>query len=89
MFVEFLGDKAGIKLQYGGDFKVYSAQNGTLYETLPTFPKVDMFYEEIDSFLKSTIENKKNRASIDHVIITSAVIDALYKSAELGREITL
>ncbi|MBP1993941.1 putative dehydrogenase [Paenibacillus eucommiae] len=89
MFVEFLGDKGGIKLQYGGDFKIYSTKNGVLHEILPTFSKTDPFYDEIDSFLNAAKENKKNRASIDHVILTSAVIDALYKSAELGGEISL
>ena len=89
MFVEFLGDKAGIKLEYGGDFKVYSAKNGVLFETLPSFPKADMFYDEIDSFISSAKENSKNRANIDHVMITSEVMEAIYKSAELGREVTL
>lgn len=89
MSVEFLGDKGGVKLQYGGDFTVYSANNGVLYETHPSFSKDDMFYEEIDSFLKSTINHSKNRAHIDHVIITSEVMEAIYQSAQLGKEITL
>lgn len=89
MFVEFLGTKAGIKLQYGGDFKIYSAKNGVLYETLPTFSKADMFYDEIDSFLRSAMENTKNRANIDKVMITSEVLEAIYKSAKLGREVIL
>jgi predicted dehydrogenase len=89
MFVEFLGDKAGIKLQYGGDFKVYSAKNGILYETAPTMKRVDMFYDEIDNFLKSAKSGVKNRANIDNVIITSEVMEALYQSAELGKEVVL
>ena len=89
MFVEFLGDKAGIKLQYGGDFKVYTAKKGVLYETIPSFPKADMFYDEIASFLKSSAENSKNRANIDHVMITSEVMEAIYKSALLKKEVTL
>ncbi len=89
MFVEFLGDKAGIKLQYGGDFKVYSAKNGVLYETMPSFPKADMFYDEIDSFLKAAAENTKNRANIDNVLVTSEVMEAIYRSAQLKKEIVL
>lgn len=89
MFVEFLGTKAGIKLQYGGDFKVYSTKDGMLYESIPSFRKDDMFYEEIDSFIKSSIENSKNRGNIDNVIITSQAMDAIYKSAQLGREVIL
>ena len=89
MFIEFLGDKAGIKLQYGGDFKVYTAKNGVLYEISPSFQKADMFYEEIDSFLKSAATGVKTRANIDNVLTVSLVMDALYKSAELGREVVL
>ncbi|MFD0712883.1 Gfo/Idh/MocA family protein [Paenibacillus sp. GCM10027626] len=89
MFVEFLGDKAGIKLQYGGDFKIYSGKDGTLYETSPSFAKQDMFYEEIDSFLESISTMTKNRAHIDNALITSEVMDALYRSAAEGREVQL
>jgi len=89
MFIEFLGDKAGIKLQYGGGFKIYSAKDGVLYETIPSFSKSDMFYDEIDSFLRSIETNTRNRANIDNVIITSEVIDAIYKSALLKKEVVL
>ena len=89
MFVEFLGDKAGIKLQYGGNFKIYSAKNGILYETTPAFSTSDMFYEEIDGFIQSVINQKKGRSHIDHVIATSEVMEAIYLSAEKGGEIEL
>ena len=89
MSVEFLGDKAGVKLQYGGDFKIYSAKNGVLYETAPSFTTSNMFYDELDSFVKSSSENVKNRANIDSVVITSEVMEAIYKSAKLGKEVSL
>ena len=89
MFVEFLGDKAGIKLQYGGDFKVYTTRGDSLVEYLPTFRKTDMFYDEIDSFLKSAASNVKNQAYIDQVAVTTQVMDAIYESARLGKEIVL
>jgi len=89
MFVEFLGDKAGIKLEYGGDFKIYSAEKGVLYEKLPSFKQADMFYDEIDSFLNAAAECRKNRGNIDNVLITSQVMEALYESAKAGREVVL
>jgi predicted dehydrogenase len=89
MFVEFLGDKAGVKLQYGGDFKMYSSKNGSLYEIHPSFPKADMFYDEIDAFLNSAMNQTKNRSNIDNVMVTSEVMDAIYRSASLGREVSL
>jgi len=89
MFIEFLGDKAGVKLEYGGDFKIYSSKNGALYETSPSFAKKDMFDEEIDGFIESITTNTKNRAHIDNVLITSEVMDALYRSAAEGKEVQL
>ena len=89
MFIEFLGDKAGVKLQYGGDFKMYSARNGVLYEIAPSMQKQDMFYEEIDHFLRSARQNVKNQAHIDHVLITAEVMDAIYRSAQLKSEVRL
>ncbi|MEK3888014.1 Gfo/Idh/MocA family protein [Bacillus sp. FSL K6-3431] len=89
MFVEFLGDKAGVKLQYGGNFKIYSAKNGNLYETIPSYTTSDMFYEEIDGFIRSVKDLKKGRSHIDNVIVTSEVMEAIYMSAEKGREIVL
>ena len=52
MFIEFMGDKAGIKLQYGGNFTLYSTQNGMLTQMTPTFNAADMFYDEIDAFIQ-------------------------------------
>ena len=89
MFVEFLGDKAGIKLKYGADFTVFSAQNGMLQQNSYTMRSEDMFYEEIDSFIKACRAGEKNRAYIDNVVITSAVMEAIYRSAQLGKEISL
>jgi predicted dehydrogenase len=89
MNVEFLGDRGGIKLQYGGDFKVYTSKNGVLYETIPSFAKSDMFYDEIDGFLQSVKSGVKNRANIDQAILTSRVMDALYESAAAGGEVKL
>ena len=89
MFIEFLGDKAGVKLQYGGDFKMYSAKNGVLYDIAPSMQKRDMFYEEIDSFVRSARQNAKNQAYIDNVLITAEVMDAIYRSAQLRSEVAL
>lgn len=89
MFVEFLGDRAGIKLEYGGDFKLYSSRSGSLYESQVSTRKTDMFYDEIADFVNAALESRKNRANIDNVLTTSDVIDALYRSAELGKEVAL
>jgi len=87
MFIEFLGDKAGVKLQYSGDFTVYGAKDGMLTQTTPSYNKADMFYDELDAFLTAAGENVKTRGSIDEVLITAKTMDALYESARTGKEV--
>lgn len=36
-YIDFMGDKAGIRLAYGSDFKVYTAEYGALVEYKPEF----------------------------------------------------
>ena len=89
MFVEFLGTKGGIKLDYGGGFKIWTDEGGVLYEHTPAFKSADMFYEEIDAFLKCAANREKNRANIDNVAIVSRLMDAIYQSAREGREVVI
>jgi predicted dehydrogenase len=87
MFIEFLGDRAGVKLQYGGNFTLYGAKNGMLTETAMGFNNADMFYDEIDAFLQCAADGKKIRSNIDEVLVTARMMDGLYESAATGREI--
>jgi predicted dehydrogenase len=87
MFIEFLGDKGGIKLQYGGNFVYYTAKDGSLLETKYDFNPGDMFYDELDAFLDSASSNTKIRSNIDNVLITTNVMEALYQSAAQKKEI--
>ncbi|SFJ59832.1 Predicted dehydrogenase [Paenibacillus sp. UNC496MF] len=89
MFVEFLGDKGGVKLDYGGGFTYYTSREGALYEVKPTFRMANAFQEEIDSFLASIHSGIPNQAHIDRTIITSEVMDAIYRSAAERKEIRL
>lgn len=89
MFIEFLGDRGGIKLQYGGNFTYHTFKNGMLCDTAAKFNQKDMFYEELDAFLESARTGKKSRGSIDNVLITQQILDAIYLSSEQNREITL
>lgn len=87
MYIDFLGDKAGIRLQYGSEFKLYSAQNGALLETTPKFNSTDMFQNEIDAFLKCIRTGEKLPSHIDTVILSSQIMQAIYDSSEGGSEI--
>lgn len=89
MFIELLGDKAGIKLEYGGNFKVYSSKGKVLLETTPAYEKADGFYEEMKDFIESASTGVKSRNHIDNAIQITEVMDAIYKSSELKSEIKL
>ncbi|RJE88752.1 gfo/Idh/MocA family oxidoreductase [Paenibacillus sp. 1011MAR3C5] len=87
-YIDFLGDKAGIRLQYGADFKLYSAQNGALLETIPQFKEGNHFQNEIDSFIACIRTGEKLPSHIDTVILSSKMIQAIYDSSDNGREIS-
>ncbi|SDD93140.1 Predicted dehydrogenase [Paenibacillus sp. UNCCL117] len=88
MYIDFLGDKAGIRLQYGQDFKLYSAQHGALLETTPKFNSKEMFQSEIDSFLRCIRTGEKLPSHIDTVILSSQIIQAIYDSSDLRAEVS-
>jgi predicted dehydrogenase len=87
MFIDFLGTKAGVRLNYGGSFTVYGHKNGRLYKTEPTMRVGDMFQAEIDGFLQSVITGKPCATAIETVLPTQRVLDAFYRSAKSGREV--
>jgi predicted dehydrogenase len=89
MFIDFIGDKAGVRLQYGGPFTLYSTKNGALTETSFQFNSGNHFQTEIDEFLRSARNGKKLPAHIDTVVITARIMQAIYDSSEQGREIAL
>lgn len=89
MYIDFLGDKGGIRLQYGKEFTLYSAKDGILLETKPKYNLGDMFQNEIDSFIKCIQTGEKLPAHIDSAIITSRILQAIYDSSDSGQEISL
>jgi predicted dehydrogenase len=86
-YIDFLGDQAGIRLQYGKDFKIYSAKDGVLTETTPAFRSAEMFQHEIDAFLKCIRTGEKQPNHIDTVILSSRIIQGIYDSSDSNREI--
>lgn len=87
MFIEFLGDKAGIKLQYGGNFTLYSTKDGMLSETKFDFTTENMYDVEIRDFLEKAPKGIKTKGNIDHAILSSQLMDMIYKSAEIDEEV--
>lgn len=89
MFIDFMGDQSGIRLEYGGDFVLYGAQNGMLSETHYSMAKKNPFQEEIDAFVEACRTRVPTAGTIDKNIHTSQLMQAIYDSAEQHREIDL
>ena len=89
MFIDFMGTKAGVRLDYGGNFKVFSAKDGALLETTPTYKVEQPFEKEVDAFLTCIDTGEKLPSHIDSVLITAKIMQALYDSSEQNREIVL
>ncbi len=88
-YIDFMGDKAGIRLQYGKEFTLYTVENGALVEYTPQYTTRDMFQNEIDAFIDCVKTGKKLPSHIDTVIVTAQMMQAIYDSSEQHREIVL
>ncbi len=88
-YIDFMGDKGGIRLHYGSDFTLYTTENGALVEYTPKFKMRDHFQNEIDAFIDCIKTGRKLPSHIDTVIITAEMMQAIYDSAEQHHEIDL
>ena len=87
MFIDFMGDKCGARLTYGGHFEIYDGK--TLQTTTFDYDIPDMYLCENKAFIESITTGEKNRNNIDNILRSAKVLDALYESAEKKREIVL
>jgi predicted dehydrogenase len=85
MFIDFLGDKKGVRLQYGGQFTTTDGQ--TLAGETSAHDIPDMYLREDEDFFKSIESGEKNRNNIDNILESMKLLDGLYRSAELHKEI--
>ena len=88
-YIDFLGDKAGIRLNYGGNFTIWGTKDGRLTKEIPEFESVPMFQNEIDSFIRCIRTGEKLPSHIDQVIITARMMQAIYDSSDAKEEIKL
>ncbi len=87
MFIDFLGDKGGARLTYGGKFAFTSGE--TLETVEPDYEIPNMYLCEDKAFLESIETGKKNKSNIVNVLETAKLLDKLYVSAGLREEVKL
>ena len=85
MYVDFLGDKAGARLNYGKYIEI--SRGDTLLSEFPEYDIPRMYLCEDRAFVESCISGVKNRNYIDNILETMKVLDALYQSADKKEEI--
>ena len=86
MFIDFLGDKGGARLSYGGLFEFYDGE--TLETEKPEYDIPNMYLCEDRAFLEEIESGEKNRSHIDSILESAKLLDALYASASDRKEIT-
>ena len=89
MFIDFMGDKAGIRLQYCSDFQLWSVKNGMLTETKVSAKETDMYENEINDFIRCIKTGDKNQQYIDYAVETSKILQAIYDSSDSHSEIKI
>ena len=86
MFIDFMGDKGGVRLDYCGH---YSFFGNDLEEDRPEYEIPDMYALEDADFLDACLTGRRNKSHISNILESARLLDAIYQSAEEKREITL
>ena len=87
MFIDFMGDKGGIRLIYGGKFTY--TRGDTLETVQPEYDMPDAYREEDKAFMAAIESGKRNKADVKYILESAKLLQALYDSAEAHKELTL
>ncbi len=85
MYIDFLGDKGGARLDYCGHFSFWDA--ATLEKTRDEYNIPNMYEREDRAFLESIDSGVKCKTHIDNILESAKLLDALYKSSDEKNEI--
>lgn len=85
MYVDILGDKGGARLEYCGKFTFYSGK--TLESVTPDSELPNQWEREDIAFVEALKTGVPTKNTIENVLETMKLLDALYLSSEKGEEI--
>ncbi|SHF35097.1 Predicted dehydrogenase [Caldanaerobius fijiensis DSM 17918] len=83
---EIFGTKAGASLS---PFVIYDEQENYLIDSTPVVDREDPFYNEIKEFLTCIRENRTPIATGEDGLQIQKILNGIYESARLGKEIVL
>ena len=87
MFIDFLGDKGGIRLQYRGQFVFFDG--ATLTKKVSESDIPDMYKAEDEAFFDAIKSGVKDKNNIEYVLESAKLLDLLYESSENNREVVV
>lgn len=86
--IMWLGTEGGLKLENG--LKLYHDQAELEAQTELQLPKGrDRWNQKVSSFVEAVREGKPAPIPADEVLFSQAILDGIYRSAELGKEVTI
>ena len=87
VYIDFLGDKGGARFNYQGGFEFFNGE--TLETETPEFEMPNSWLMEDIAFINAIQNGGTNPNNIESVLETMKLLDILYKSAEMKKEIEL
>ncbi len=85
MYIDFLGDKKGARLDYGSFFELFDGD--TLEAKKESYDIPNMYALEDKAFIESYQSGVKNRSNIQNILESAKVLDALYASSDKKKEL--
>ena len=86
MYIDFMGDKGGARLEYGGKFVFF---DGERYEEIaPEYDIPNHYLCEDKAFFESIATGKKDKNNIENILESAKLLDALYESAKIQKEVS-
>ncbi|MBO5481672.1 MAG: Gfo/Idh/MocA family oxidoreductase [Clostridia bacterium] len=85
MFIDFLGDKGGARLSYGGQF-VFT-DGATLQSEKSTHEIPNQYLCEDEGFIQSLKTGEKTKGNIDSILESMKLLQALYDSSAQKKEL--
>ncbi len=82
-----MGTEGGASLSDG---KIFRDQGGYMVDVTPAWlPKNEMFKVKMDGFVDCVLHGQPNLAPGEHGLMVQKILDAVYASAEAGKEIAI
>ena len=87
MFIDFLGDKGGIRMTYRKEVKLYVIEDGEFKTLKPELNGLNDYQLEDNDFIDAIKTGRITRNHIDSVLQSAKLLDMIYESAEKKREL--